>query len=266
MSQLHIVDSPELGGEIAASRIIAAFHQAVSPQANGPEAGTFVLGLATGSTPASTWRALARRREEIDLSRMTAFALDEYLDIADDHPERYQAVIEREVTAPLGLRGEQVRVPGDCGKDTMAPQRYEEAIRRAGGIDLQVLGIGRNGHIAFNEPGSPWDSRCRITELSAQTRRDNARFFDAPDQVPAYCITQGIGTILEAREVLLLAYGSAKADALRAALEGPATTSVPASALRSHPRVTVIADRAAAAQLSTPWGDHSSHCPVAEYS
>lgn len=240
------VDSPESGGEAAAEIIIDAIDRS-----RGDHRRRFVLGLATGSTPASTWKALVARRDQLPGAEIAAFALDEYLDIEPSHPESYRSVVEREITRPLGLDPEYVRVPGDDGKDPQAPERYERDIARAGGIDLQVLGIGRNGHIAFNEPGSSLTSRCRIARLSEQTRQDNSRFFAPGEEVPAYCITQGIGTIMEARHLLLLAYGAEKAQALREALEGPVTPAVPASAIQQHPQVTVIADEAACATLSS---------------
>lgn len=234
---LHVVQDRRAGGSLAAERIAAAVAQR-------PD---LVLGVATGSTPEPVWSALVERA--LDLSRVRAFALDEYLDIAADHPERYAAVVEREITRPLGLDPRLVRTPGDDGRDEGAPQRYERAIAEAGGVDLQVLGIGRNGHIAFNEPGSAADSRTRIARLSEETRRDNARFFRSLDEVPRSCITQGVGTILEARSIILLAFGPSKAAAITAALEGPVTANVPASALQRHPDVTVVVDESAASAL-----------------
>ncbi|RJN31793.1 glucosamine-6-phosphate deaminase [Nesterenkonia natronophila] len=240
MTRLFVVTGQEQGGDLAAEEIARALA--------ATESG-FVLGVATGSSPESTWRALAARKPPVDLSAVRAFALDEYWDLPADHPESYKEVIHRQITRPLGLNPQLVRVPGDDGKDLRAAQRYEQAIRAAGGIDLQVLGIGRNGHIGFNEPGSSLDSRCRVTQLSEETRKANSRFFATVEDVPAYCITQGIGTITEARRLLLLAYGPEKAQALAAALEGPVTSAVPASALQLHPDLTVVADESAASQL-----------------
>lgn len=245
MTSLYVVDTLAEGGQIGAEKIA----QAAGRRQRG--GGDFILGVSTGSTPGSTWQALAGRLGEsgVDASRIRAFALDEYLDLENDHPESYRAVVRRQITLPLGLNPEKVRSPGDDGRDPQAPQRYEQAIRQAGGIDLQVLGIGRNGHIAFNEPGSSLASRCRVTTLAEQTRQDNSRFFSSPEEVPRYCITQGIGTILQARQLLLMAYGAAKAESLAAALEGPITAAVPASAVQLHPDVVVIADRSAASLL-----------------
>lgn len=247
MTQLFVVATRTEGGELAAKEIASFITHAETPQ-------PFVLGLATGSTPSSTWEALAASRAGLDLHSVRAFALDEYLDIATGHPESYRVVVEHRVVQTLGLTPELVRVPGDDGKDQQAPSRYEQAIRDAGGIDLQILGIGRNGHIAFNEPGSSLASRCRITRLTEHTRQDNSRFFDSIEDVPKYGITQGIGTILGARRLILLAYGQGKAEALAAALEGPVTSAVPASALQLHPDVTIVADEAAASKLN-----HSSN-------
>lgn len=237
MTTVHIVTDAQEGGEVAARELARVIAARESP----------VLGIATGSTPQTTWRALADRG--LDLGRARAFALDEYLDIADGHPESYRAVVDREVVAPLGMDRAHVRTPGDDGKDEDAPARYERDIAAAGGVDVQVLGIGTNGHIAFNEPGSSLASRTRIARLTEQTRRDNARFFDTPDDVPTLCITQGIGTILEARRIVLIAYGEGKAAAVAAALEGPVTAAVPGSALQLHRDVTVVLDQAAASSL-----------------
>lgn len=237
MTTVHIVKDAEAGGQIAARELAETLMRHPNP----------VLGVATGSTPLSTWRALASRG--LQLSHVRAFALDEYLDIAAEHPESYRSVVEREIVGPLGLDATLVRVPGDDGKDSAAPARYERAIQEAGGIDVQVLGIGSNGHIAYNEPGSSLASRTRIARLTEQTRRDNARFFSSLDEVPTMCITQGIGTILEAKRILLIAYGAAKAAAIAGALEGAVTASLPGSALQLHSNVTVILDEAAAASL-----------------
>ncbi|WBU36769.1 glucosamine-6-phosphate deaminase [Homoserinibacter sp. YIM 151385] len=239
MAEVVIVRDAEEGGALAASLIASLVRRK-------PEA---VLGLATGSTPLTTWRSLAGAG--LDLSRVSGFALDEYLGLPDGHPESYQAVVVREIVEVLGLDPARVRVPGDDGGPLEeAGVRYEAAIREAGGIDLQVLGIGRTAHIGFNEPGSSLASRTRIKTLAEQTRLDNARFFDSVDEVPRHCLTQGLGTILDARHAVLLAWGEAKAEAVAAALEGPVTASVPGSALQLHPEVTAIVDEAAASRLA----------------
>lgn len=212
-----------------------------------------VLGLATGSTPSSVYRALARSLSErpIDVSRVRGFALDEYVGMPDGHPESYRAVITREVVRPLGLTPGNVHVPnGDLATIQTAGPDYERAIVNAGGIDIQILGIGRTGHVGFNEPGSSFASVTRVKTLTEATRADNARFFGSPADVPALCITQGLGTILRARHLVLLAFGERKADAIAAAVEGPITASQPGSAIQFHAHVTVVVDEAAASKLA----------------
>jgi glucosamine-6-phosphate deaminase len=238
MAEVVILESADAAGSLAAdyiSRLVLA-----NP--------TAVLGLATGSTPLTIWRALAVRH--LDLSRVRGFALDEYVGLAAGHPESYRAVITREVVAPLGLDPSLVHVPAEGGPLETAGERYEAAIRDAGGIDLQVLGIGTDGHIGFNEPGSSFASLTRVKTLTQQTRRDNARFFGSLDEVPIHCVTQGLGTILRARHLVLLAFGEVKAAAIAGAIEGPLTASLPASVVQLHPRVTVIVDEAAASRLT----------------
>ena len=214
-----------------------------------------VLGLATGSSPLPLYEALARRVSDgLDMSRVRGFALDEYVGIPADHPESYLSVIRREVVGPLGMDPDLVLVPDGRAADLAAAGAdYEERIAAAGGIDLQVLGIGANGHIGFNEPGSSLSSRTRIKTLTKQTREDNARFFGGTrggaDQVPTHCISQGLGTILDADRVFLFAAGSAKAAAVAGAVEGPVTASCPGSVLQFHRHAAVFVDHAAAARL-----------------
>jgi len=237
VAEVVIVQSKDEAGSIAAAAIRALV--AAKPDA--------VLGLATGSTPLTTWAALA----DTDLSRVRGFALDEYVGLPAGHPESYRAVITREVVEPLGLTPALVRVPGDDGLPLSgAGERYEHDIVAAGGVDLQVLGIGRTGHIGFNEPGSSLASLTRVKTLAVETRADNARFFASVDDVPMHCITQGLGTILRARHLVLLAFGEAKAAAVAAALEGPVSASTPGSVVQLHPKVTVIVDEAAAGRLA----------------
>ena len=212
-----------------------------------------VLGLATGSSPLAIYAALAEhvRDGTLDTRAVTAFALDEYVGIPAGHPESYASVIAREVTGPLRLDPDRVHVPDGRAPDLAAAgEAYEAAIRSAGGVDLQILGIGANGHLGFNEPTSSLRSRTRLKTLAPQTRADNARFFDDPDQVPTHCVTQGLGTIMDARELVLVAQGAEKAKAVADAVEGPVTSMCPGSILQFHPRATVIIDDAAAAELS----------------
>jgi len=213
---------------------------------------TAVIGVATGSSPLGTYVELGRRARAgaLDFRRVTAFALDEYVGLAASDPRSYAATIEQTVTRPLGLRPENVHVPdGGAADPAAASEDYERLIARSGGVRVQVLGIGSNGHLGFNEPGSPVDSRTRMTPLSEQTRLDNARFFPRADLVPTHCITQGLGTILEAGQLVLVAQGEGKARAIARALDGPVDIDCPASVLQLHPAVTVILDRAAASLL-----------------
>jgi glucosamine-6-phosphate deaminase len=209
-----------------------------------------VLGLATGSTPVPVYEALPARLAGVDLSRVRGFALDEYVGLDPAHPESYRSVITREVVEPLGLDPSRVAVPnGSLDGIDHAGDDYERALVGAGGVDLQILGIGTDGHIGFNEPGSSFASLTRVKTLTRQTREDNARFFDRIDDVPRHCITQGLGTILRARHLMLLAFGTHKAAAVAGAVEGPVTASLPASAIQLHPHTTVVLDEAAASAL-----------------
>jgi len=215
-----------------------------------------VLGLATGSSPVPAYRELIRRRDTGGPSydAVTAFLLDEYVGLAPGHPQSYRATIARELTDPLGIPPGRVHGPDPELLPDAGPA-YEELIRAAGGVDLQVLGIGSDGHLAFNEPGSSLASRTRIKTLTEQTRSDNARFFESADEVPRHVLTQGLGTILEAGHLLLIATGEVKAAAVAAAVEGPVTASCPASVLQLHPHATVLLDPAAATSLARR--DHS---------
>lgn len=240
MAEVVIVSSPEDAGTLVAAEIVRLVGR--DPQA--------VLGLATGSTPLPVYRALRKQAAGVDLSGVRGFALDEYVGIAPEHPESYASVIRREVVEPLGLDPELVHVPdGDPERIAVSGEEYERAIEAAGGVDLQILGIGTDGHLGFNEPGSSFASRTRVKTLTAQTRRDNARFFPSLDDVPRHCITQGLGTILRARHLVLLAFGAGKAAAVAGAVEGPLTASLPASAIQLHPHATVVVDEEAASQL-----------------
>ena len=207
--------------------------------------GLRVLGVATGSSPAPLWAALAA--DTGGLTPRAVFALDEYVGLPPGHPAGYRAVVDATVTIPLGLDPARVHVPDGNAPDLeLAAAEFETAIGRAGGVDLQVLGIGRNGHIGFNEPGSSVDSRTRVVELADQTRRDNARFFSSVDAVPTLAVTQGIATIMSARRILLIARGESKADAVERLLSGGADPSFPASILHEHDEVTVLLDASAA--------------------
>ena len=211
-----------------------------------------VLGLATGSTPLGTYRELVRmhREQGLDFSSVTTFNLDEYVGLPPEHPASYHAFMWEHFFSQVNVRPERVHIPDGLASHIPAFCRsYEEAIRAAGGIDLQVLGIGSDGHIGFNEPSSSLASRTRIKTLTAETRRDNAEAFGSADKVPFHVITMGVGTIMDARQVIILAFGDKKADAIAGAVEGPITAMNPASILQMHPVATCIIDEAAATKL-----------------
>jgi glucosamine-6-phosphate deaminase len=210
-----------------------------------------VLGLATGSSPLPTYQELIRRHRDgsaLSYDGVRCFTLDEYVGLPVGHPESYRETIFRELTDGLGIARDRVAGP-DASDPEHAGPRYEEAILAAGGVDLQVLGIGADGHLAFNEPGSSLASATRMKTLTDQTRRDNARFFGSVEEVPRHVLTQGLGTILRARHLLLIAAGAGKAAAVAAAVEGPLSASCPASVLQLHPHATVLLDEAAASSL-----------------
>lgn len=242
MAEVLIVRDADEAGRLVADHIAARV--AAEP--------TFTLGVATGSTPLPVYRALTEHASRgTDFSQVSAFALDEYVGIDVDHPESYHSVIRREVTEPLGLDPARVHVPDGTGPDVAtAGARYEQALTSHGGVDLQLLGIGTDGHIAFNEPGSSFGSLTRVKTLTEVTRQDNARFFDSLDEVPIHCVTQGLGTILRARHLVLLAFGEGKAEALAASVEGAVSAGMPGSAIQLHSHVTVVVDEAAASRLA----------------
>jgi glucosamine-6-phosphate deaminase len=211
-----------------------------------------VLGLATGSSPLPVYDELALRHERdgLDFSRAQGFALDEYVGLEAGHPQSYREVIRREFTDRVNIAPENVHGPDGSAADIPAAcQAYEDAIKAAGGVDLQLLGVGTDGHIGFNEPGSSLASRTRIKSLIEQTRRDNARFFKSIHDVPHHVITQGLGTILDARHVILVATGAQKAQTVRDFVEGPVAAICAASILQFHPHATVMVDEAAASSL-----------------
>jgi glucosamine-6-phosphate deaminase len=211
-----------------------------------------VLGLATGSSPLPTYQELVRRHRAgaaPSYDGVRCFTLDEYVGLPAGHPETYRETIFRELTDGLDIARDRVASP-DASDPEHAGPRYEESILAAGGVDLQVLGIGADGHLAFNEPGSSLASATRMKTLTEQTRRDNARFFGSDEDVPRHVLTQGLGTILRARHLLLVATGAGKAAAVAAAVEGALSASCPASALQLHPHATVLLDDEAAADLA----------------
>lgn len=240
--EVVITATPEAVAVIVADTIEALVHRRPSA----------VLGLATGSSPLPVYDELTRRYEQrqVSFAGATAFLLDEYVGLRAGHPESYRAVIEREFASRVDIDLRHVHGPDGSAADLPdACAAYEAAIADAGGIDLQLLGVGADGHIGFNEPGSSLASRTRLKTLTGQTRRDNARFFDSIDAVPHHVLTQGVGTILGARHLVLVATGDAKADAVAKTVEGPVSAFFPSSALQLHPHASVVVDEAAAGRL-----------------
>lgn len=242
--EVVITADPTAAAEIAADAICRLLSTAESP----------VLGLATGSSPLPIYRELIARHRQgaVSFANARAFLLDEYVGLEPGHPEAYRTFIERELVDHIDLPAGALAGPDGTAADLAgAADRYEAQIADAGGIDLQLLGIGSDGHIGFNEPTSSLGSRTRVKTLTEETRVDNARFFDDDvTQVPKHVLTQGIGTILDARHLVLIATGASKAEPLAQAIEGPLTAMVPASALQLHPHATVLADEASGAALT----------------
>lgn len=210
-----------------------------------------VLGAASGSTPEGLYRQLGKAAGEgLDCTALRAFTLDEYVGLAPDHPQSLRHFMDERLFDPIGVPHANVHSP-DALSDSLraACADYEQQAQDCGGVDLFVLGIGRDGHIGFNEPGTSLGSRTHVTGLAPETVEDNARFFDNVVDVPRFAITMGIQTILDGRRLLLLANGDNKARAVAAALEGPVTASATASAIQLHPDTVAIIDSAAAAHL-----------------
>ncbi len=219
-------------------------------------AGATSLGVATGSSPLGTYTELGRRvaAGALSLVGCEAYLLDEYVGLPPDHPQAYRCVIRRELVRGTDLGADQVHGPDGRADDLAAEAARYEAEVRAARVGVQVLGIGSNGHVGFNEPGSALDSLTRVVELTERTRADNARFFDRPEDVPRRVLTQGLATILRAERLVLIAIGQRKAEALAAALTGPVTPTCPASVLQRHSDVHVLADPAAASGLPDSLG------------
>lgn len=241
--EIVIVQSQEQAGKLVADTVAALLKRKTDP----------VLGVATGSSPGAVYKELARRVEagELSLRHAKAFMLDEYVGLSEEHPQRYRVVIDREFVEPTDIDPANVSGPEGTARDLVeACADYERQIHAAGGVDLQILGIGTDGHIAFNEPGSSLASRTRLKTLTRQTRQDNARFFGGDiEAVPKHCLTQGVGTLMEADHLVLLAFGQPKAEAVHHMVEGPVSAMWPATALQFHPHVTVLLDESAASRL-----------------
>ncbi len=241
--EVIIADSLPTIGAIVADAVCEALASRESPS----------LGPATGSSPLCAYEELIRRHEQEGLSfaNTSGFLLDEYLDLPAGHPQLYRSFIQEQFTNHVNLAEGNLFSPDPTASDVSAAcTQYENQIEDAGGIDLLILGIGSDGHIAFNEPSSSLASRTRIKTLTQATREDNARFFgDDQTAVPKHVITMGIGTILDARHLVMVVTGKAKARCLAQAIEGPLTAMVPASALQLHPHATIVTDEAAASEL-----------------
>ena len=212
-----------------------------------------VLGLATGSTPVGMYKELIRMHKEegLDFARVTTFNLDEYYGLAPEHDQSYHYFMHDNLFNHINVPASSINVPSGTAPDVDAScAHYEQMIEEAGGIDIQVLGIGGDGHIAFNEPGSSLASRTRLVTLDEETISDNARFFEKKEDVPLSAITMGVGTILEARTCLMLANGTKKAKVVAEAVEGPITSQITSSALQMHPDAIVIVDEEAASELA----------------
>jgi glucosamine-6-phosphate deaminase len=221
-----------------------------------------VLGLATGTTPLGLYRELIRlhKEEGLDFSKVTTFNLDEYVSLPPEHDQSYHYFMKENLFKHINIDPRFIHIPQGMAKDIDAfCDWYEQRIVSSGGVDIQVLGIGANGHIAFNEPGSSLGSRTRIKTLTGPTRQDNARFFKDMDEVPKYGITMGVGTIMDARELLLLATKSSKAGAVRLAVEGPVTAMCPASIIQMHRNAFVLLDNEAASGLTGTYNDTWEH-------
>lgn len=211
-----------------------------------------VLGLATGDTPKAIYRELIALRQGgvLDFSQVRSFNLDEYVGLAPTHPQSYCFFMWEQFFASMGMRPEQVRVPSGIAADLEAEcQQYEKDIAAAGGIDLQLLGLGHDGHIAFNEPGESFEKCTHVAALTEQTIQANSRNFGPDETVPQTALSMGIGSIMRARRIVLSAYGKAKAEIVAKAFLGPVTPWVPASILQFHPDCTIVLDAEAASAL-----------------
>ncbi len=240
--EVIIQESPDSAARVAAS-IIARLIR---------EKPTAVLGLATGGTMEPVYRELVRlhRNEGLDFSRAATFNLDEYIGLSVEHPSSYHAFMQEHFFRYVNVAPDRIHIPnGNAADVPRACREYEDRIRALGGIDLQLLGIGRDGHIGFNEPSSSLASRTRIKTLTQETLLDNARFFGEAESVPRHVVTMGIGTIMDSGQCVLLAFGASKAEAVAGTVEGPVSASLPASVLQFHENVQVIIDRPASGKL-----------------
>lgn len=211
-----------------------------------------VLGLATGSTPLALYAELARLCAEgkVSFARAKSYNLDEYIGLDGSHDQSYRYFMDHNLFQHIDIKPENTHVPSGFVKDDEEAARYDAEIDAAGGIDLQLLGIGNNGHIGFNEPLTPFTSVTHIVKLTDSTREANKRFFSSLDEVPTHAITMGIHTVMKARSIMLLAFGEGKAEIIKKTVQGRPDTAVPASLLQLHEDVTLYLDEAAASKLS----------------
>ena len=222
---------------------------------------TVVLGLATGSTPIQVYNELIRlhKEEGLSLKNVITFNLDEYFSLHPEHNQSYHHFMWERLFRHVDILPENIHIPkGDIPLEEVGNfcQEYENQIREAGGIDIQLLGIGRTGHIGFNEPGSAMNSKTRLVTLDRLTRIDTSDSFNGEENVPKYAVTMGVGTIMSARQIYLMAWGEGKASIIKQAVEEPITDTIPTSFLQNHPHTTIILDKSAAAELTrfkTPW-------------
>lgn len=246
--QLGIFKNEEAVADAAADILTTSFQRNIKK----------VLGVATGSTPLPLYERLRAMHRDgtFSLDDFQAFALDEYVGISPDHPQAYRNVLRTELVGDdkTGLREENLFTPnGQADDPQAAAKEYDERINEVGGVTLQILGVGTDGHIGFNEPGVSLMSHTHVDTLAQSTRRDNARFFDNDlDQVPTRCLTQGLGTIMEAQNILLIATGEAKADAVKQLMEGAVSTNWPVTILQMHNHAWAVVDEAAASKLEHP--------------
>jgi len=237
-----IVDTPE-----GIAKQAAAIYKEILNEK--PDA---VLGFATGSTPLDLYAELVKMCEagEISFKDVTTFNLDEYVGLEPTHDQSYRYFMDTNLFNHIDLDPARVHIPSGIDTSADALAGYDQAIAEAGGVDMQLLGIGVNGHIGFNEPGTPLESLTHVVELTQNTREVNARFFESLDDVPTHAATMGIRTVMNARKLLLIALGEAKADAIKATVEGPVTTDCPASVMQLHPDAIIFCDEGAASKLS----------------
>ena len=242
--EIHIVADAEAGAKVVADVFTRTLQAAGDTGA--------VLGLATGSSPVPAYEELIRRHREDGLSfaRSRAFLLDEYVGLPAGHEQSYHRFIRENFTSHVDIDDAAVVSPDGTAVDPVAEAAsYDRRLQEAGGVDLQILGIGSNGHIAFNEPGSSLGSRTRVVGLTRSTIADNSRYFASREDVPIQALSQGLGTILEARRIVLVASGENKAAAIAQLVEGGISARWPATVLQMHPEVVVVADEAAASRL-----------------